>query len=62
MLAGISPKCGTYYSGWALKSPASQICQKCGEKLVIKNDEGGSEQVNWGNLHEKNLKFYLTHD
>jgi hypothetical protein len=37
MLAGICPKCGAFYSGWALKSPWYQICDRCGTDIEIKD-------------------------
>jgi hypothetical protein len=42
MLLGKCPKCGTCYSGWALKSPWYQICQRCGQELEIADDRGNS--------------------
>jgi uncharacterized protein (DUF983 family) len=36
-LEGRCPTCGTHYSGWALKSPWYQICDRCGAELEIKD-------------------------
>ncbi len=40
MFEGRCPKCGSRYSGWALRHPRHQTCPKCGIGLVIKDNKG----------------------
>ena len=39
MLVGECPKCGAIYSGWALKSPWYQICDRCGVDIDIRDTD-----------------------
>jgi len=60
MLIGKCPKCNAIYRGWALKSPWSQACDRCGADLEIRDHEAVSEPDNRENPPEQNLTLFLV--